>query len=312
MDFGKIGVIMGGPSKEHNISLHSGKAVADALRSKGYDITEIGEKGSIEKGILDSKIDTAFITLHGRYGEDGTIQNFLEQAGVVYTGSPPLASSKAMDKSVSKSIFIENDIPTPDYIVVDIRKDNILEKIKEISLFPVVVKPADEGSSIGLNIVESVKGLFPAVDKAGLYSPKVIIEQYIHGKELTVGILGGAPLPVIHIVPKTRYYNYKAKYTKGMTRYIVPAKLCPDVYRKIQYIGLRAHNALGCRDLSRVDIRLGPAGKPWVLEVNTIPGFTETSLLPKAAEAVGIGFPELCERILVMAWERNVIESLKN
>ena len=308
MDFGTIGVILGGPSAEREISLCTGKAIASALRSTGHNVIEIGESGSIEEGLLMNHIDIVFIALHGRYGEDGTIQRFLEDVGIPYTGSGPIASHHALDKTVAKSIFVENGIPTPEYIVVEFNEKDILDRIEKKFSFPIVTKPADEGSSIGLSIVRSADKFANALHKAAEYNSRIIIEQYIPGKEITVGILGEAPLPVIHIVPKVGHYSYGAKYTKGMTHYIVPAELPPDVYRRVQYIGLEAHNALGCRDFSRVDMRLEPDGHPWVLEVNTIPGFTETSLLPKAAEAVEIEFSELCERILILAWERSMAE----
>lgn len=308
MDFGTIGVILGGPSNEREVSLATGKAIAGALRSRGHNVIEIGENGSIEKDIIAKKIDIAFIALHGRYGEDGMIQRFLEDVGVPYTGSGPKASSCAFDKSVSKSIFIENDVPTAEYILIGSKDKNILEEIERKFSFPIVIKPADSGSSIGLSIVKEPEDIEKALDKASECNSKIIIEQYIHGKEITVGILDEAALPVIHIVPKAGHYSYEAKYIKGMTEYIVPAELPQELYKKVQYIGLKAHNVLGCRDFSRVDMRLDPAGNPWVLEVNTIPGFTETSLLPKAAKAVGIEFGKLCERILTLALERTMTE----
>lgn len=309
MKFGKVGVILGGPSSERDISIRSGKAISNALRNCGYTVVEIGENGPIEEGILTSGIDIAFIALHGGYGEDGTIQKFLEDTGIPYTGSGPLASKRALDKSIAKRIFLENGIPTPEYVLVEpndftMDLDSIKTEIKNNFSFPVVVKPVDEGSSIGLSIVKEEDQLKDALFKAKKYNKRIIIERYIPGKEITVGILGDASLAVVQIVPKKGHYSYDAKYTPGMTDYIFPAKLPSDIYRQVQFLGLSAHNALGCRDFSRVDMRLHPNGRPWVLEVNTIPGFTETSLLPKSAMAVRIGFEELCERILEMAWER--------
>ena len=308
MDFGTVGVILGGPSLEREVSLSTGKAIARALRERGHNVIEIGRNGSIEKDIVARRIDIAFIALHGRYGEDGTIQKFLEDVGVPYTGSGPLASSCAFDKAVSKSIFIENGVPTPEYILIESKDKNILEEIERKFSFPMVIKPIDSGSSIGLSIVKESKDFNMAFDKAFERNSRIIIEQYIHGEEITVGILDETPLPVIHIIPKIGHYSYEAKYIKGMTEYIVPAELPQELYKKVQCIGLKAHNILGCRDFSRVDMRLDPFGHPMVLEVNTIPGFTETSLLPKAAKAIGIKFGNLCERILTMAWERSVVE----
>lgn len=308
MNFGKIGVILGGPSAEREISLCTGKAISGALRARGHNVLEIGERGPIEEGILTSGIDIAFVALHGRYGEDGTIQWFLEDVGIPYTGSDPVASYRALDKTKAKSIFVENGIPTPEYIIVTSRGNNVLKRIERKFAFPIVIKPADSGSTIGLSIVETPEDLEDALNEASKYNSRIIIERYIPGEEITVGILGDAPLPVIHIVPKGGHYSYKAKYTKGMTDYIVPAELPSDIYRRVQHIGLRAHNVLGCRDFSRVDMRLDEHGDPWVLEVNTIPGFTETSLLPKAARAVGVEFGQLCERILTMARERSMVK----
>lgn len=303
MRFNKVGVLLGGPSSERDVSIRSGKAIAKALRERGYTVAEIGETGSIEEGILTSGIDAAFIALHGRYGEDGTVQKFLEDSGIPYTGSGPSASRLAIDKHSAKLKFLENNINTPDYVLIEkgTSHDKLIKKIKNRLSLPVVVKPAEEGSSIGLSIVKEEKDLENAFEQAFAYSDKVIVEQYIPGEELTVGILEESPLAVVQIVPKKGYYSYEAKYTGGMTDYIVPAKINPEAYKHVQLLGLSAHNALGCKNLSRVDVRLDLDGKPWVLEVNTIPGFTETSLLPKAAKAVGIEFSELCERILELA-----------
>lgn len=306
MNFGKIGVILGGPSSEREISIRSGKAISNALRRFGYMVVEIGEDGPIEEGILVSGIDIAFIALHGRYGEDGTIQRFLEEIGIPYTGSGPLASKRALDKGIAKSIFLENDIPTPEYLIFESDDREAIEKIKDRLGFPVVIKPVDEGSSIGLSIVKEPGQLVGAIANASRYNKRILVERYIPGEELTVGILGSAPLAVVNIVPKEGHYSFTAKYTPGMTDYIVPARLPAHIYRQVQLLGLRAHNALGCRDFSRVDVRLDPDGRPWVLEVNTIPGFTQTSLLPKCALAVGIEFGKLCEMILEMALKRSM------
>lgn len=313
MKFGRIGVILGGQSSERDISIRSGKSISNALRNKGHTVIEIGENGSIEEGILTSGMDIAFVALHGRYGEDGAVQQFLEDTGIPYTGSGPLASKRALDKNIAKTIFLERNIPTPEYLLIEAKskpttKDLSLtiDKIKDKLSFPIVLKPVDEGSSIGLSIVEKEEDIKDAVITASRYSRRIIIERYISGNELTVGILGDAPLAVVQIVPKNGFYSYKAKYTSGMSDYIFPAKLPPGIYKKAQYLGLAAHNVLGCKDFSRVDIRLDPDGNAWVLEVNTIPGFTETSLLPKSAKAVGIEFPELCERILELALIRSM------
>lgn len=310
MDFKKIGIILGGPSAEREISISTGHAISGALRARGHSVIEIGEKGSIEEEVVKQSIDIAFIALHGSYGEDGTIQTFLEKNNILYTGSDPVSSRNAMDKIISKAVFIKNKIPTPKYIVLNSVNEGMGSSIEKKLGFPVVVKPKDNGSSIGLNIVQQERNLKIAVEEAFKYSEEIIIEKYIDGKEVTVGILGNAGLPVIEIIPHEGHYSYKAKYTRGLTEYVVPAKLTSSVYSNIQYTGLKAHNVLGCRDFSRVDMRLDKNGIPWVLEVNTIPGFTETSLLPKAAKAVGIEFGELCERIIDMAYKRKKVKGI--
>lgn len=309
MNFGKIGVILGGPSAEREISLTSGRAIYTALARCGHQVIKIGENGPIEDNVLTSGIDIAFIALHGRYGEDGTVQNFLEDKQIPYTGSTPLASKQALDKAWAKKIFVKNDIPTADYLLVDLKTIVIADLEQELLAkipLPVVLKPVDEGSSIGLSIIETREQLRPAVELAAGYNSRLLIEKYIPGREITVGILANAPLPVVEIVPRGGHYSFQAKYTQGMSDYYVPADLLPAVYREVQLIALQAHQALGCRDFSRVDLRLDPDNRPWVLEVNTIPGFTPTSLLPKAAQAVGIEFGDLCEQILALARQRFV------
>lgn len=310
MDFGKIGVLMGGPSAEREISFCSGKAISDALKQSGYNVIDIGEEGLIEDQIVKNDIDIAFIALHGRYGEDGTIQRFLEDRQILYTGSDSRSSAKALDKIISKEIFVSNNIPTEDYFVCEnpVNINDVLNLIKKRFLFPVVVKPSLEGSSIGLSVVLEETDFEKALEAAFQCCSRVVVEKYIAGKEITVGILGNEPLPVVEIVPKTGFYDFHAKYTGGITEYIVPAQLEENVYKKVQQIAIAAHTVLGCRDLSRVDMRVDTEGEPWVLEVNTIPGFTPTSLLPKAAKAVGITFKDLCRKILEMADMRREIK----
>ena len=338
MKSAKIGVILGGLSSEREISMRSGKAVAGALRNRGYSVTEIGEYDlshcpwpvkegmsgtesgesevakttsdtwwdSIPKMILDSGIDIAFIALHGRYGEDGTIQKLLEDSNIPYTGSGPEASKKALHKGIAKKVFVQNKILTPEYMVISKKERNhIKDRIKRGFSFPLVLKPVCQGSSIGLSVINDKNQLEDALEEAFSYDHEIIAERYVPGREITVGILDNAPLGVVQIKPREDFYNYKAKYTSGITEYIAPAELTPRLYKMVQLAGVRAHRALGCRDFSRVDLRVDLQGRPWVLEVNTIPGFTETSLLPKAASAVGIRFEDLCERILTLSWSRH-------
>jgi D-alanine-D-alanine ligase len=294
--FGRIGVLAGGPSSERDISLRSGKAVYNALLSKGLDAILLDVKDDVCTVINDNKIDAAFIALHGRYGEDGTVQKMLEDAGIPYTGSGVKASALALDKIASKEAFVMNNIPVPKYIVFENNKFDI-DDADKIG-FPLVVKPQFEGSSIGLSIVKEKKLLSGALDKAFQYGERIVLEEYIAGRELTVGILNDKSLPVIEIVTRNNVYDYEAKYKDSATQYLVPAPIDKETYEEAGRLGSAAHNALGCRSFSRVDMIADPSGKIFVLEVNTIPGMTERSLLPKAAEANGLRFSELCVKIL--------------
>lgn len=296
----RIGVLAGGPSSEREISIKSGRAVYEALKREGCDAIFIDVNENIEdlKATLDDeKIGIAFIALHGRFGEDGTIQKFLEGLRLPYTGSGPEASRLALDKLASKEIFKRKNINIPPYRTF--RKG---EKIDIDGLgLPVVVKPRSEGSSIGLSIVRERRDLKKSVDKAFEYSDIIIVEKYIKGREITVGILNGRPLCVIQIKPGTDFYDYDAKYLSPETTYLVPAPIEKRIYEKSQLLGRKAHLALRCRGFSRVDMILGDDDEIYVLEVNTIPGLTSRSLLPKAAEHEGISFGDLCKRIVELA-----------
>lgn len=307
-----IGVLMGGLSSEREISLCSGRAVSRALKSLGYKVVNIGEKGEdIESAICNFHIDIAFIALHGRYGEDGQIQSFLEERGIPYVGSGPEASRNALNKYVAKKIFEKNGIPTPRYKLCDFKNQSFVElrKMIESSLgYPVVVKPICEGSSIGLQMVDNGNSLEKAFISAQKYGSQVLVEEYVSGRELTVGILEYSVLPIVEILPKDEFYSFNAKYSDGGSEYVVPAQLSQRVYVEVMKIGKSAFDVLGCRHFGRVDIRLSSGGIPYVLEVNTIPGFTEHSLLPKAAKAVGISFEELCENLVVLAWSQKGVK----
>ncbi|MBM7557932.1 D-alanine--D-alanine ligase family protein [Halanaerobacter jeridensis] len=306
-----IAVIRGGKSAERKISLKTGKAILNALKSKNYTVVDIDPKEDLHQQLADNKIDIAFIALHGRYGEDGTIQGFLEMEGIPYTGSGVLGSALAMDKVSSKRVFEQMEISTPEFIVLKKEeycnnKADIKTKIEEEFSLPVVVKPALEGSSLGLSITKDPSDLLGDIDQAFDYDEEVLIENYIPGREITVGILGNKELealPVIEIRPREGVYDYEAKYTKGATKFIIPAELDETVYAKAQNLALQAHRALNCQGVSRVDMRVNPNGEVYVLEVNTIPGMTETSLLPQAAAKSGLEFPELVEKILKLAIE---------
>ena len=310
----KVAVLAGGPSSEREISLRSGKAVHDALLREGIDAFFVDVRNNIYDIIKSEHMDVAFLALHGKFGEDGTVQKILDSAGIRYTGSGAEASKLALDKIRSKEIFIENDIPTPRYIVVEKdechkeagdRRGNLKARLlrcfmphNEDELFPIVVKPQFEGSSIGLSVVRNSADLPAALDKAFEYGSKVLLEEYVAGRELTVGILKDEPLPVIEIVPKAKIYDYKAKYSDPDTKYLVPAPISESQASLAKSLGVRSHKALGCRSFSRTDMIMDESDNIFVLEVNTIPGMTERSLLPKAAGAVGISFNKLCVMLI--------------
>ena len=296
----KIAVLMGGPSSERDISLKSGRAVCDALKDSQYEPVAVDAVDEWLDLLSRIRPSVAFIALHGKFGEDGTVQAILEEAGIPYTGSGVQASRFALDKITSRKIFQQAGIPVPRYTVLakpscDIASNGIS--------FPLVVKPSSQGSSIGLTIVEDSARIKKAIDLAYVFDEKIIIEDFVSGDELTVGILGEEPLPVIKIVPNRKFYDYKAKYLSGDTRYLVPAPIKDSLYKKAQGLALSAHKALGLRDFSRVDMISGSDGVIRVLEVNSIPGLTLTSLLPRAAAAVGVDFKQLCIKIIELAFK---------
>jgi D-alanine-D-alanine ligase len=290
--FEHVAVLKGGPSAERDVSLASGAAVARALRQLGYDVKEVDLQSTDVQ--LPGGIDAVFIALHGTFGEDGKLQEVLTRRGIPYTGSDAESSHRSFDKVVSKRIFEQQGIRTPRYEVLRRGEARTLP-------LPVVVKPPRQGSSIGVTIVHEEADWDDALAEAFKLDEEVLVEAYIAGRELTVGIVGEQVLPVIEIRAPEGNYNYRAKYTKGMTEYHVPAPIGDEATRACQDMAWRAFAALGCRGMARVDIRMAQDGTLYVLELNTIPGFTETSLLPKAARAAGIEFPELCQRILNLA-----------
>lgn len=320
----RVGVLMGGPSCERDISLKSGSAVFRALGNKGINAVPVelartstmdGYREVVIEKICSSKIDIAFVALHGKFGEDGGVQGILEDMNIPYTGSKVDASRLGMDKISLKDIFESRHIPIPRYMVVihaggqdeALPTKTGLDKgcdshvyFKELGL-PLVVKPCNEGSSIGLAIVDEKVALFAAIKNACKYSDKVIVEEYVPGHEVTVGILEDKALPVVEIIPKKRFFDFEAKYKNGLTEYKVPAKINKKAYDACQKIALLAHKAVGASFFSRVDMILAEDDTPVVLEVNTIPGLTETSLLPKAALAAGIDFEELVLKIMESA-----------
>lgn len=298
----RIGVLMGGVSSERSVSLKSGKAIYEVLKSCGKDAVAVDistqDEDCVKDLVLSYDIDVAFLALHGGPGEDGTIQRILQKSGIPFTGSGPQASFLAMNKIASRRIFQAAGLDVPRHYVLT-KKHN---KPKSLNQFPVVVKPASGGSSIGLSIVTNLKDFKKAIELAFMHDKEVLVEEYIRGREMTVGIFADRPLEHIEIKPKAGVFDYKAKYEKGQTEYVVPARASQAEARLLKEAGLRAHQLLGCSFFSRADIILTIERKAFLLEVNTIPGFTETSLLPRAAAAAGIGFPELVLRILDAAF----------
>lgn len=308
-DLGHIGVLMGGPSSEREISLKSGKAVFEALKSEDCRVTAIdlttADENEVKKTIAAAGIDIAFLALHGKFGEDGTVQAILESMEIPYTGSGVEASRIAISKVQTQKVLKSKFVPVPNFRVLQ-KTDKITEDelIKELGGLPIVVKPDQEGSSIGVAIVREKKDLAAALKEAFSFGPRVLVDQFIEGRELTVGILADEALPVIEICPKEGFFDFTAKYQKGLTDYVVPAVLDEETAQKVQKVALQAYQAVGCRDFSRVDVMLSRSNAPFVLEINTIPGFTSTSLLPKAAKCRGYEFSDLCIKLIKLAYEK--------
>lgn len=296
---GKVGVLLGGRSAERAVSLKSGNMVLAALKAKGVDAHAFdpGERGLAD--LIGERFERVFIALHGRFGEDGTIQGALELLGIPYTGSGVLASALAMDKRRSKLLWQAVGVPTPRYEVLQPGSD-FAAVARRLGL-PLMVKPANEGSSIGMSKVKQERELEEAYAQAVNYDRVVIAEQFVDGVELTAGMLGEQALPLIRLETPRDFYDYEAKYVADDTRYIIPCGLPPESENAIRSESLRAFAALGCRGWGRVDLMLDRAGKPYFLEVNTSPGMTDHSLVPMAARHAGMDFGELCVRILEFA-----------
>ena len=329
----KITVLMGGTSSERNVSLASGIRIVEALRSRGHTVTSLDPaKGVInaseEKALATGKVgteppslealskfaegaflpnltsmkevkdaDVVFLALHGGQGEDGTIQALLDMANVKYTGSGHLSSALAMDKDLSKKLFAAGDVKTADWLMAPVT----VEQVEGILGLPVVVKPSKQGSTVGLTLVKKRENLAPAIEEAGKYDDEVMIEQFITGRELTVGVLGDIAFPVGEILPQHEIYDYECKYTAGMATEEFPAKLSPEATEKVQQQAVAAFKALKLRGCARIDFRMTSEGEFYCLEANTLPGMTQFSLIPQGAAAMGITFPELCERIVRLA-----------
>jgi D-alanine-D-alanine ligase len=292
----RVGVIYGGLSKEREVSLKTGQAVSNALKELGYDVVDIIADERIVEQILKAKIDIAFIALHGRFGEDGTVQGLLELLKIPYTGSSCMASAIGMDKVITKKIWVSEGIRTPAFQVLY----NIKDK-KEID-YPLVVKPPCEGSTIGINVVFNDDEFYKALEEAFLLGDKVLIEKYIKGKEFTVAVFEDEVYTPIEIRPKKGFYDYSSKYTKGATEYIIPPQCSDNVVKEMMETAKKAYKAIGCSGAARVDFMLDSKEEiTYALEINTIPGMTETSLLPKAAAYHGIDFKSLVQKILKSA-----------
>jgi D-alanine-D-alanine ligase len=307
----RIGVLMGGQSSERDISLRTGAAVHRSLCRRGYDAVEIDVGSSLVQDIRDHKIAMAFLALHGPGGEDGLIQGFLETLGIPYTGSGVHASAIGMHKVTTKTILAANEIPVPAGTVI--RRGERISSASALRAaklcWPVVVKPASEGSTIGVTIVKKASQWSEALALAHRYDHEAMVEAYIPGHEVTISLLGRegeSPLvlPAVEIVAPGGFYDFAAKYEKGKTQYLCPAPLPASVTKQLRTLALRAYEVVGCAGAARVDFRITPRGRPYVLEINTAPGMTETSLLPMAAAQAGLDYDQLTECILESAMSR--------
>ena len=290
----KIGVIMGGVSMEREVSLKSGSAILKALLRLNYSAVALVIDEDVLNPLKEKGIELAFLALHGGWGEDGRIQAMLEFLKVAYTGSGVVASALAMNKPHSKAVFLQKGIPTPRYCPA-VSESFIFEEMK--FTFPLVVKPSAEGSTVGVSIVREREQFGKALEDAKKYDELPMVEEYIPGREITCGVLDGEPLEVVEIIPQSGFYDYQAKYTAGGSEYVVPANLPGKTRELVREFSRQAYQALHCQGAVRVDFRLHPETGPFVLELNTIPGMTERSLLPMSAAAVGIDFDQLVERI---------------
>jgi D-alanine-D-alanine ligase len=293
---GRVAVLMGGPSAEREISLKSGRAVAEALLRVGIDAREIVWDGDLVGQLIDCAPDRAFIALHGRGGEDGSVQGLLEVMQIPYTGSDVLGSALCMDKVRSKQVWRNAGLPTPNFVVY--RRGEEIQQHAEAVSYPAIVKPAREGSSLGISRVDSSSELAPALEEALRYDDVVLIENWVTGSEYTLGIVAGVALPIIKLETPNKFYDFDAKYVANTTRYLCPCGLSEDELAQYSAMGLSAFAALGAKGWGRVDFMLDAQSQPWLIELNTVPGMTDHSLVPMAAQAYGIDFDELVVKIL--------------
>jgi D-alanine-D-alanine ligase len=305
----RIAVLKGGGSLERQVSLRSGARVEDALQRLGYDVVAIDVGGDLVARLRAEAPDVAFVAMHGRDGEDGTVQELLEILGIPYTASGVSACMRCADKVLSKHAMLDAGLPTPDFYSFtetafkELGAAEALGAIEERLEFPIVVKPADQGSALGIRFARSPADIPAALVAAFSYSHKVVLERHVHGRELAVSILGSEPLPIVEAVPREEdFYDFSARYTIGRTSFVCPAQLGEPLTERAQALALDVYRLLGCRGFARVDLMLEEdTGELYVLEANAIPGLTETSLLPQAADAAGIDFDELISRIVEMA-----------
>lgn len=293
----RIGVLYGGLSSEREISVKSGKAMLSALERKGYPVIGIEVGKDMVSQILSEKIDVAVLGLHGKLAEDGTVQGLLECLGIPYTGSGVMASAIGMNKILTKRVVESQKIKTPSYIVFHIKKDSFKKLERELR-YPVVVKAQAEGSTRGTTIVFEKRKLREAVEEAARYDDYVLCEKFVKGPQVTVSILEDRALPLIEIVPKSGFYDYHSKYTKGATEYIIPARVSKQTTKLAEEASLKVFELLQCRGYARADFMVDQKGMPWFIEINTLPGMTDTSLVPMAAKKAGISFDDLVEQIL--------------
>jgi D-alanine-D-alanine ligase len=298
----RIAVLMGGQSAERDISMRSGQAVCAALRRIGCDAVPVDMDSSIVGRLREVEAEMVFIALHGPGGEDGTIQGLLDVLGIPYTGSGVQACAIAMDKMVTKALLDYRRIPVPrGFVRTERDRHRFLARGFKL---PVVVKPINQGSTLGISIIRRLRDLAAGIEGALKYGPTVLVEEYIEGRELTVGVINDRALPVVEIIAPGGFYDYAAKYTPGASVYQAPARVSVPQSQRLQSLALEAHRAIGCQGATRVDFRMNPKGRAFVLEINTVPGMTETSLLPMAAKAAGLSYEALVEAILQSALDR--------
>jgi D-alanine-D-alanine ligase len=294
----KVAVLYGGLSSEREVSLKTGAACAEALRGKGYDVALVDADREVAARLREAGAEVVFVALHGRWGEDGCVQGLLEAMGLPYTGSGVLASAVGMDKVISKAIFRSLGLAVTDHRTFPPERAATVTAADLPFAFPCVVKPSREGSSVGVTLVKDPSHLAAACREAARWKGDVIVERHLKGKEVQVAVLDGKALGVIEVVPANEFYDYAAKYTAGTTQYFYPARISEADTRRLLRDAELAHAGLGCSGVTRTDFILVPDGTPYILEVNTLPGMTATSLVPKIAAGNGLPFPDLCERLL--------------